>query len=523
MSTERLLKARQSYKHYIVVLFLLWLTVFASFFALIINHEMNLIQEKFHEIHDKIYRHISDSIKVYEVSIESFASVLATEPENDYKDARRFAKQIRSHYPDIYMLEIAKRVSREDRNQLEEDMQNAGYSDFVIHTFGYDSDRKSHISPIKDVYYPIVFIEPELKESMGVLGLDLSESSSLLKDALQRSFDKRTHVASKPFNLIESNRGYILYREVNPTKDESRLELTPKQKLYALLVVDASKLIPEWAYNTPGLSFSLHYPDVSVAQNGNLINFSDNTEKNNSSSFLSTEFSESSDLKSQSQPFKLTSQYIVQWNDFNLASLMVYLLVAAATLPIVIWLSTIFYRKKVQCTREHEKNYHLANYDLLTGLPNKIHAKELFYQKSNLLRQKNKKLAVLFIDLNEFKQTNDQYGHKVGDRLLQHVAKRLRAVLRDSDTLARLHGDEFVIFISDFENLENIEVVTGNIKSAFKNPFNLNGTVITIGLSIGVSIFPEDGVSFDELLDKSDKSMYEDKKKGRVSIIQFHA
>ncbi len=143
-----LLKSRNPYTQYIIALCLVWLTLFIIFFSFIINYEVNAVEEKFQNIHETIYRHIADSIKIYEVSIESFAGVLTTEQSNDYKNARRFARQLRRHYPDIYMFEIAKRISRAERDELERSMQNSGYSDFMVHTFGYDSDRKSHLSPV---------------------------------------------------------------------------------------------------------------------------------------------------------------------------------------------------------------------------------------------------------------------------------------------------------------------------------------------------------------------------------------
>ncbi|MCK5663202.1 MAG: diguanylate cyclase [Thiotrichaceae bacterium] len=482
---------------------------------------MNAVEEKFQNIHESIYRHIADSIKIYEVSIESFAGVLTTEQGNDYKNARRFAKQLRRHYPDIYMFEIAKRISHGERDELERNMQNSGYSNFMVHTFGYDSDRKSHLSPAKDIYYPVVFIEPELRESMGVLGLDLSDSSSILKDALERSFDKQTHVASRPFKLIENNQGYILYRELRAVEVESRHELIPRQNLYALLVVDASKLIPDWAYNKKGLSFSLQYPEVGMLQDGNQKDYSGNAENSNSWPLsLLSKLSKTSELKSQSQPFKLATEYTVQWSDFDFAAIINYIIMATAAFTIAFFISMVWYRKKVQNTKQQETNYRLANYDVLTDLPNKIHAKEIFYQAVSLLNRNKKKLALLYIDLNKFKQVNDKYGHKVGDILLQHASKRLNSVLRDSDTLARLHGDEFVIFLNDIENLSNAEAVVDNIKAAFEHPFNLTGIPITIGISIGVSIFPDDAVSFGELLDASDRNMYEDKKQDRHSVVQ---
>lgn len=515
-------KFKKSYVQYIIAICAVWLTLFILFAFFIFNHEIETIEEKFLNIHNKIYEHLVDKTKIYDVSIESFASVLTTESSNDYKNARRFAQQLRIQYPDIYMLEIAKRTSRDERYILEKNMQDSGYSNFVIHTFSYDGDRKSHVSTDKDIYYPIVFIEPELKASMGVLGLDLSDSSSVLKDALERSFDKQTHVASKPFKLIEKNRGYILYREVRTIDIKPRPELVPKQKLYALLVVNTSKLIPDWAYNTKGLSFFLQYPGLGLNQDANLIGFSGNLEQAQSWPFsLLPEFSKTSVLRNQSQPFKLLTQYRVQWLDLDLKAIIIYLIFAASAFPIAFWFSMILYRKKIENIRQQEKHYRLAKYDELTGLPNKMHAKELFYQKVNFLKRNKKNLALLFIDFNRFKEINDSYGHKVGDLLLKHASKRINSVLRETDILARLHGDEFVIFLDNIDSPKNVKKVISHINSKFETPFILNGISITISLSIGVSNFPDDGDSFDALLDVSDKKMYEEKNKGKHSIVHL--
>ncbi|MDT8453447.1 MAG: CHASE domain-containing protein [Gammaproteobacteria bacterium] len=168
---------------------------------------------KLQNIHDRIYSHVADTLKVYEVSIESFASMLAAKPNSGFKNARKFARQLRNHYPDIYMFEIAKRIPHSERDDLEQKMQELGYKDYVLHSLGYSSDRQKHPLPVKEFYYPIVFIEPELEQSKGVLGLDLSEGNSVLSEGLIKSFNLNTHVASRPFLLMEGIYGYVLYRE----------------------------------------------------------------------------------------------------------------------------------------------------------------------------------------------------------------------------------------------------------------------------------------------------------------------
>jgi len=503
---------------YIIALCLIWSTIFITSFSFILSNEISEIEARYQTNHEKIFRHLTDTVKTFEVSVESFASVLSSEhkDESRYGKSRLFAKQIRSYYPDIYMFEIAKRILRNERSNFEENMHKSGYPDFVIHTFGYDADRKRYVSVESDVYYPIVLIEPELSEAKEVLGLDLFDSSSILKDTLERAFNKKTYVASRPFDLMEGHRGYILYREVGGNQGEINLEFSPEQDLYALLVVDASKLIPSWAYGVSGLSLMIRYKDIGIGDDAILVQ-TDRISENerNLNSWLLPTLSVTSELNNQSQPFELTSSYIIQWSDYELDTIIFFMIVALVTFPIAFWLSLLMYRRNMQISNKREKNFYLANYDSLTGLPNKNFAEELFNHSISILKRSENKLTVLYIDLDGFKQVNDRYGHHAGDKILNAVSDRLNGILRDTDTLARLHGDEFVIFLTDLVNPVNASTVIDHAKSAFKSPFVIENNHITIGLSIGVSTYPDDGLTFDELLSASDKKMYMDKMKGK--------
>ncbi|MDT8453458.1 MAG: GGDEF domain-containing protein, partial [Gammaproteobacteria bacterium] len=229
--------------------------------------------------------------------------------------------------------------------------------------------------------------------------------------------------------------------------------------------------------------------------------------------WLLPEFSKTAVFESKSQPYALVTKYKVQWSDIDFANITTYIIVTIISFPIAFWLSFRLYRNKIKSVYEHEKNSYLANYDPLTNLPNKNLASELFNLFSRTTIRNNKKLIILYIDLDKFKQINDSYGHHVGDMLLKKAAERLKGTLRDSDTLARLHGDEFVIFLNGVDDLSNVGTVIEHTKAAFKEPFVIDNHSIPISLSIGVSIFPDDATTFDDLLGVSDKNMYADKKR----------
>jgi diguanylate cyclase (GGDEF)-like protein len=150
----------------------------------------------------------------------------------------------------------------------------------------------------------------------------------------------------------------------------------------------------------------------------------------------------------------------------------------------------------------------LVNHDPLTGLPNRI----LFYKHldNSIIQAQHhgSKLAVLFIDLDNFKQINDSFGHLQGDRLLTKVAERLHKMVRESDTVARLSGDEFAIIIEELSSEQDASVVVKKLTQSLSDPFELGDTKIDLSASIGVSIFPLDGEDADVLVRRADTAMY---------------
>lgn len=156
----------------------------------------------------------------------------------------------------------------------------------------------------------------------------------------------------------------------------------------------------------------------------------------------------------------------------------------------------------------HKKLETLAHYDSLSGLPNRI----LFFERLNqayLISKRNSlKFALMFLDLDRFKYVNDTYGHDVGDMLIQEVSKRLEGLLRQSDTVARMGGDEFVVILNDVEENVDAAIVAQKIVEQIVEPFNLKDNECFIGVSIGISLYPDNGENVDMLLKNADTAMY---------------
>ncbi|WP_243309873.1 GGDEF domain-containing protein [Fundidesulfovibrio agrisoli] len=150
----------------------------------------------------------------------------------------------------------------------------------------------------------------------------------------------------------------------------------------------------------------------------------------------------------------------------------------------------------------------LANRDDLTGLPNRRLLAELFAQAADEAERNDARLAVLFIDMNDFKQINDRYGHEVGDKALVAAADIMRRTVRGADIVARLGGDEFVAVIRDIATPDDAALVSGKLSRALESPVEIEGSSINISASIGVSLFPDHSRALDTLLTLADAAMY---------------
>jgi len=162
-----------------------------------------------------------------------------------------------------------------------------------------------------------------------------------------------------------------------------------------------------------------------------------------------------------------------------------------------------------------QKIAHLAHYDYLTDLPNRALLLDVLNHSVSLAKRNKRKVAVLFIDLDGFKQINDTLGHEAGDLLLKGVSQRIKETLRESDTVARMGGDEFILVLDNIESVENSLSTANKILGALSEPFDLMGHAGLVGGSIGIAIFPDDSEEPDQLVKQADEAMYLAKQSGK--------
>ena len=175
--------------------------------------------------------------------------------------------------------------------------------------------------------------------------------------------------------------------------------------------------------------------------------------------------------------------------------------------------------------RKHaqEKLDHLAHYDILTNLPNRSLFVERVQHGLTLAKRENQLLGLLFLDLDKFKPINDTWGHAVGDLVLQEVAQRMQSCVRESDTVSRIGGDEFVVLLLNLTGPTDALLVAEKIRVTLNQPMLLDGKTLSISSCIGVALYPEHGISQVELSRHADAAMYQAKERGRDRLVLFEA
>lgn len=161
----------------------------------------------------------------------------------------------------------------------------------------------------------------------------------------------------------------------------------------------------------------------------------------------------------------------------------------------------------------------LLHFDSLTGLPNRVMLVDRLRQAINLAKRSKKPIGTLFLDLDGLSTVNDNFGRSQGDELIKAVAARLVNLVRETDTIARVSGDEFIIMVQNMKSVDHILKVADKIVGAFRQPFELNQNEINVTTSVGISVFPADGDTYETLIKNADLAMHKAKEKGKNQLV----
>ncbi|MGD0855164.1 MAG: GGDEF domain-containing response regulator [Dehalococcoidia bacterium] len=175
-------------------------------------------------------------------------------------------------------------------------------------------------------------------------------------------------------------------------------------------------------------------------------------------------------------------------------------------------------RYAIERKQLEQKLAFVATHDSLTGLPNRFLLQDRLALAISQAERTSKKLAVLMLDLDQFKNVNDTLGHSMGDELLKAAGERLTGIVRGYDTVARLGGDEFIILLTEIGAVAEAAEICGRIIELFRKPFILNQNIVNVTTSIGIAVYPDHGKDAESLLKNADTAMYEVKGSGRCNF-----
>ena len=381
------------------------------------------------------------------------------------------------------------------------------FNEAALEFYGYSADemKKLNISDINTLN------EEEIQEEIQKVK-NHERSYFIFKHRLANGDIKDVEVYSGPLELDNKTYIYSIVHDISKRVSIEK-EKNEIQERLNLALEGTNDGLWDWNLITNEVYFSPRYKEMLGYKNDELINdfasFADNLhpeDKKNTLLFLE-EFLESKDIYYE-QNFKMRTK----------SGRYIPIMARAKKLldnnnnPIRL---TGTHVDMTEITKAQEKLKFQAEHDSLTGLPNRILFLDRLNQSIKHAKRHNEKVAVLFMDLDHFKEVNDSLGHDVGDELLKRVSNLVQEVIRISDTVARIGGDEFTVMIERIDNEDVITDIIQKIMQTLKDPHILNDHVLYTSFSIGVAVYPDDGHNAEELLKNSDTAMYKAKSTGR--------
>jgi len=437
-------------------------------------------------------------------ALHGFAALLEIEDMSERDKIANYARSVLATQTNIYMLEVVEKLDAAQVARIGGEFSRKGIDGFRPK---YGHQGRMLPVPDKPVYYLLTFMEPMLPEAQEVLGMDF-ESTSYLKDALERALATRQAVVSRPFRLVEGDVAYTLLRVVERNG----------QLRVAVVVCKVADLLPAETNRLGDLTVEIAYggDDAGTEENWSLRRTAANGRGPWASLFPALEATYPSD--GPEQPFKLRIEQSLDSGIVQFSMLATISLVGLMALLALVGFARAHHRHEMKRLEESEKLFYMANFDPLTGLANRQLFINRLEQALAMAHRHGGRHAVLFLDLDGFKGVNDYYGHQTGDRVLQRAARIFQRCVREIDTVSRFGGDEFVILLQNVEGRIKAQRVAAKIKKIFARQEAESSRLLpAIGTSIGIALYPDDGRTASELIHQADQDMYVDKAERKAS------
>lgn len=471
------------------------------------KYQEHELENKFHLTADAIDKELSNKISTMKGVVTSISSYYKSSPEMDSSSFATLGNDLLSYYNYIDGIGFATIVYQNEKDTFIQEMRDFGFYDFKFKN--YDNSQNLVESNIKAKRYaPIIYLEPSSYKYTRFYGYDIY-NDKLFHDSFIKAA-KSNEVVIK--DMVENKLGDIFYFFIKATYngyinvDSDAYKFKNTNGFYIINITLKSVLeeLREKFKNHNIQVISLQqYKDIKKRSiNGNLFNFK------------RVEYLKRIDGFEKSHLFICKR---LQLNDFNFYSF-------ALTIILIILIQIIYvYILHKDIIAKNRLRYR-ATHDSLTSLYNRHYFKEITHEKIKSLKdKKTDKFAILFIDLDMFKELNDSFGHNFGDKVLIEISHRLNSVIKNSDVLGRHGGDEFLILLDNIKDTQEIRNAIKEIMLCMKKAMPFSSKKIYVTLSIGVSIFPDDASSVDNLLKFADSAMFKAKDEGRNTFKFYNA
>ena len=455
---------------------------------------------------------LRDKLRDNEATVHAFAAHLASVPEARPQQIRALARRLLEPHAHIYMLELVERVPRDALEGFVRQARTAWNPDFTPKTFDYLRSRTWQPLSEKDTYYLLVMMEPDLPGAKEVYGLD-TDSVPFLRTSLRESLRLGVPIASEPFRLAEdASLAYVMYRPV--PAGAGRPPGGPGGDRLALLVVRVESLFPSIVLD-PANHYRLFYDLRPMGGGEQTLHVHPPARPvGDLARWMLPVLRVRHEIESKRQPVGMEIRRQLGFTDLHGVALPVIAVFSLLSLVLILLYLRVHGRLLAMQREAYVEARHQALHDPLTGLGNRVQLRDRLDHALRLAQRSRRPLALLYLDLDGFKQVNDRHGHAAGDALLIETARRLRAILRETDSVARVGGDEFVVLLESIESAQDVPSVVDKLRQALGRPYVFEGLVLQVRVSVGICLYPEQAETAEALLLAADRDMYRDKQDG---------
>lgn len=445
----------------------LWFGLALLLGMLVFSGQLRQAEDAFRARAATIFRDVESRLIANESVLDGAAAFLRAVDPTDRDGLEAYAAQVLGRFPHVYRLGLLRRSSPVDATE------------------GFQLT-------------PILVVPTESGASDG-LGADV-DTVAALRAAAERSLRASRPSASELFALRDGALAYMLFQPVLDP-DHSGFEA-----LLISLLIRVADLLPT-SDSLSGLELRLQSAHEDGDRSPVWLSASD-VSAGALERALFPVLQQRAIFGTEAQPFALTVRQQLGWWVIDPLVAVSFALAAGSALIVAVVYGRARSLREDERRACEQRLYHMANYDSLTGLPNRNLYKDRLQQALARARRRNRAVALLFLDLDGFKAVNDTAGHEAGDRLLKMVADRLRGLVREQDTVARLAGDEFVVLLEDVKERGDAERVLQQLRDVFIEPFEIGEFRFMITASIGLALYPEDAEDGASLLRRADERMY---------------